>query len=70
MKVYFQNNKGKELLLAEVENSDDAESVIEHFLDERDYVAPYMRRWKHDKDGKTRVYTDFGSHTEFIIVEY
>lgn len=70
MKVYFQNNKGKELLLAEVENSDDAESVIKHFLNERDYVAPYVRRWTRNENGKTRVYNDFGSHTEFIIVEY
>lgn len=70
MKVYFQNNKGKDLLLAEVDNTDEADAVIKNFLNERDYIAPYVRRWMREEDGKTRIYTDFGSHTEFIIVEY
>lgn len=70
MKVYFKNNTGKEILIDETDDARAADKIIMDFCRERDYRIPYERHWTTKENGKTRVYTDFGSHTEFFIVEY
>ena len=67
MKLYFQNSNGKERLVADVENQEDAMSEIKKFCNERDFRIYYTRAWGDlDKDGITY---DVGSHTEFFVLK-
>ena len=64
MKLYFQNSLGKERVIAEVENENEAFKEIHKFLDEHNYKSYYTRTWMRNKYEK--VY-DVGSHSEFFI---
>ena len=61
MKLVFQNSKGHERTIADVETADDAYSEIKKFCRERDFHIYYTRVWQ-DGDGAT-VY-DVGAWNE------
>jgi hypothetical protein len=64
MKLYFQNYKGEERLIADVDSEDEAIMRIKKFCSDRDFTIPYWRNWGYlDSDGVTY---DVGSHTEFF----
>ena len=66
MKLYFQNSNGKERMVAEVENQEDAMSEIKKFCYERDFRIPYVRCWGDlNKDGITY---DVGSWSENFVL--
>ena len=66
MKLLFQNSQGKERVVAEINNQDDALIEIKKFCEERDFKIPYYRVWGSlDDDG---IKYDVGSHTEFFIL--
>lgn len=66
MKLYFENSYGKERLIAEVANEEEAFKEIHKFLDEHNFKSYYTRTWMRNKYDK--VY-DVGSHSEFFIVK-
>lgn len=66
MKLYFQNANGKERLIAEVHDADEAYDKIKEFCSERDFKIYYTRCWKLS-DGSTKY--DVGSHTEFFRLD-
>lgn len=68
MKVYFLNSKGKEILIGEAEDNNEAYKIIKNFCRERSFKIPYMRCWKQPNSDNRTIY-DVGSHTEFFIVE-
>lgn len=61
MKLVFQNSKGHERTIADVETANDAYSEIKKFANERDFHIYYTRVWQ-DDDGAT-VY-DVGAWNE------
>lgn len=63
MKLVFQNSKGHERTIADVETANDAYSEIKKFANERDFHIYYTRVWQ-DDNGVT-VY-DIGSHVDFF----
>ena len=64
MKLYFQNSKGEERLISDVDSEDEAMKRIKKFCRERDFAIPYWRNWGAlDDSGITY---DVGSHTEFF----
>ena len=65
MKLLFQNSQGKERVIAEVDNFDDAVKKMDKFIEERNFKSYYKRVW--EKNG--RLVVDVGSHTEFFIVD-
>lgn len=65
MKLYFQNRNGKERLIAEVKDGDDAYMKIKEFCNERGFKIYYTRCWKRDNV----VVYDVGSHTEFFLLK-
>lgn len=66
MKLYFQNANGKERLVAEVNDADEAYEKIKEFCDERGFKLHYTRQWKAD-DGRTQI--DCGSWCEFFYLD-
>lgn len=76
MKLYFQNSKGEERLLAEVDSYNIASKKINEFLAEHNYESYYCRIFqevdtplKQEDKTKVRYVFDVGSHTEFFILE-
>lgn len=65
MKLYFQNSRGKERLIAEPQNREEVHNEINKFLDNHNFKSYYTRVW--EADG--RLILDVGSHTEFFILE-
>ena len=65
MKLYFQNSRGVERLIAEPSNREEVVKEINKFLDDHNYKSYYTRVWE-DND---RLVFDVGSHTEFFILE-
>lgn len=68
MKVYFKNSNGKEMLIGNATNNDEAYGIIKKFCSERDFTIYYTRQWV-DSDNLKRTWYDVGSHTEFFIIE-
>ena len=64
MKLYFENSKGVERVIAEVANEKEAYKEINKFCEERNFKIYYVRTWMRNKYDK--VY-DVGSHSEFFI---
>lgn len=64
MKLYFENSLGKERVIAEVENEDEAFKEIHKFLDEHNYKSYYTRTWT--VDGVK--YFDVGSWSEKFLL--
>lgn len=67
MKLYFKNSVGKELLIANVEDEEEAMFEIKKFCEERDYRIPYYRCWGSINDDG--IWYDVGSHIEFFILK-
>ena len=65
MKLYFQNSRGVERLIAEPLNKQEVNKEIDKFLDDHNFKSYYTRVW--EADG--RLVFDVGSHTEFFILE-
>lgn len=62
MKLIFENSYGKERVIAEPKNEEEAFEAIHTFCDERNFRIYYIRTWEHDG----RKTFDVGSHTEFF----
>ena len=70
MKLVFENSHGKEKVITEVENEEEAINEIYKFVDEcnakrthgKNFEIYYIRSWEYN--GK-KTY-DVGSHTEFF----
>ena len=65
MKLYFQNSRGVERLIAEPSNREEVVKEINKFLNDHNYKSYYTRVWEDDG----RLVFDVGSHTEFFILE-
>ena len=65
MKLYFQNSRGDERLIAEPSNREEVVKEINKFLNDHNYKSYYTRVWEDDG----RLVFDVGSHTEFFILE-
>ena len=66
MKVFFQDSKGNERLLKEVDTLEEANKVVDGFLKDHNYKSYYCRvMGLENKDG---VLLDVGSYTEFFII--
>ena len=66
MKLYFRNSNGKERLVADVENQEDAMSEIKKFCLEHDYRIPYVRCYGDLND--SGITWDVGSWSEFFVL--
>lgn len=74
MKLLFQNSRGEERVIAEVDDEKEAINEIYKFIDECNakrtdggkFTTYYMRCWNRDN----RKWFDVGSHTEFFILEW
>lgn len=66
MKLYFENSRGEERVIAEPNTVRECNQEIKKFLDEHNFTSYYSRCWK-TPDGRIKV--DVGSHTEFFKVE-
>lgn len=66
MKLYFQNSQGKERIIAEVQNEQEAFKEIQKFLDEHNFKSYYTRSWM--VNGRKKY--DVGSWSEFFYLEY
>lgn len=74
--VFFQDNKRKEHVIAEVQTMEEAFSAIRDFLTARDYESYYTRLWVEpytgedsDKDS-CRLVFDVGSWSEFFNIYF
>lgn len=65
MKLFFQNNKGEERLIAEPSNRKEVNKEINKFLDNHSFKSYYTRVW--EENGRLKL--DVGSHTEFFYLE-
>lgn len=65
MKLFFQNNKGEERLIAEPSNREEVNKEINKFLDNHSFKSYYTRVW--EENGRLKL--DVGSHTEFFYLE-
>lgn len=65
MKLFFQNSKGKERLIAEPSNREEVNEEIDKFLDDHNFKSYYTRVWEENR----RLIFDVGPHTEFFILE-
>lgn len=65
MKLFFQNSKGEERLIAEPANREEVNKEINKFLEDHNSKSYYIRVL--EADG--RLIFDVGSHTEFFILE-
>ena len=65
MKLYFENARGEQRLIATVANKKEAMEEMNKFCNERKFKIHYVRAWK-KKNGDT-IY-DVGSHTEQFIL--
>jgi len=65
MKVYFLDSYDNKREIAEVQTTKEVWSVINKFLEERNYKSYYTRMWY--KDNMTWI--DVGSHSEFFLVD-
>lgn len=66
MRLLFQNSQGKERLIAEIYNKQEALQEIHKFLDEHNYKSYYMNVCEYE-DNKLRI--DVGSWSEFMIID-
>lgn len=65
MKLKFYCTDGTEKAIADVKDLDEADKAINKHLEDNNIKCYYVRHWI--KDGKS--WTDFGSHTEFFVVD-
>lgn len=65
MKLYFQNSRGEERLIAEPSNKEEVNKEINKFLDDHNFKSYYTRVWVEDN----RMIFDVGSWSELFILE-
>lgn len=65
MKLFFQNSRGVERLIAEPSNREEAINEINKFLDEHKYKSYYTQVC----EDNGRLMIDVGSHTEGFALE-
>lgn len=65
MKLFFQNSKGEERVIAEPSNREEVNKEINKFLDAHNFKSYYTRVW--EADG--RLIFDVGSWSEVFILE-
>ena len=65
MKLFFQNSKGEERLIAKPANKEEVNKEINKFLDDHNFKSYYTRVW--EADG--RLMFDVGSWSEVFILE-
>ena len=62
--VKFKNSEGKVRKIGEADNGNEVYSIVNKFLEDRNFKSYYKRVW--NANGRTVI--DFGSHTEFFHV--
>ena len=65
MKLYFENSRGEERLIAECETVQEVHKEINKFLDEHNFKCYYTRSWGDDEG----IALDVGSHSEFFRIK-
>ena len=65
MKLYFQNSRGVECMIAEPSNREEVVKEINKFLDDHNYKSYYMQVC----EDNGRLMIDVGSHTEGFALE-
>ena len=65
MKLYFQNSRGVERLIAEPSNREEVVKEINKFLDDHNYKSYYMQVC----EDNGRLMIDVGSWSEFFYLE-
>ena len=65
MKLYFQNSRGVERLIAEASNREEVVKEINKFLYDHNYKSYYTRVW--EENGRLMI--DVGSWSEFFYLE-
>lgn len=66
MKLIFKNSYGKERVIANPQNEEEAFKEINKFCNERNFEIYYIRSWM---SGNRKKY-DVGSWSEFFYLEY
>ena len=64
MKIYFENRYGERRLLGKRNTDEEVWQVINNFLTQHRYKAPYVRSWTENDE----TWYDVGSHSEFFVV--
>lgn len=65
MKLIFKNSQGKERVVANHKNEQEAIDEMRKFCEDRNFTIYYIRSWEHDG----RKIFDVGSWSEFFCVE-
>lgn len=63
--VWFQNSRGQERAIAQVNNFNDVFTVISNFLADHNYKSYYVRSW--EENGRIKI--DVGSWSEFFYTD-
>lgn len=64
-KVIFRNSRGQEREIGTAQDQQEANKIINKFLDDHNFTSYYTRGW--EENG--RIWLDVGSWTEFFILE-
>ena len=67
MKLIFQNSRGEERVIAELQDKKEVIKEINKFLDDHNYKSYYMNVCEDDNG---RLAIDVGSWSEFFYIEY
>ncbi len=65
MKLYFQNSRGEERVIAEPINREEVTKEINKFLADHNFKSYYTRVW--EENGRLKL--DVGSWSEFFFLE-
>ena len=65
MKLYFENRRGEERLIADCETVEEVHKEIDKFLDDHGYYCCYFRSW--EEGGGVKI--DFGSWSQFFFID-
>jgi len=65
--VYFLNSKNVKREIGKANTEEEANKIIQQFLDAHNFKSYYSRYWYCEEENGTMV--DVGSHTEFFIIE-
>ena len=65
MKLFFQNSRGEERVIAEPSNREEVNKEINKFLDDHNFKSYYTRVWEEND----RLIFDVGSWSEVFILD-
>ena len=65
MKLFFQNSRHRERLIAEPNNKEEVTNAINKFLNDHNFKSYYTRVW--EEEGRLKF--DVGSWSEFFFLE-